>query len=172
MEELLERARAYLSELEADRNAALALSEQKAEEAKLIKARQEGFQTALELLSGESSAGNPASGEDRELYADRRGPGQWASDLQETRRRGVRRPIRELILRELSFSGQAMTAAQIAKAINYIPERTETALERMAKDGQVVRNEAGRWAIGLAGTPQLNAHGPGAGNGKLPASSA
>jgi hypothetical protein len=44
-----------------------ALSEQKAEEAKLIKARQEGFQTALELLSGESSAGNPASGEDREL---------------------------------------------------------------------------------------------------------
>ena len=81
----------------------------------------------------------------------------------------MRRPIRELILRELSFSGQAMTAAQIAKAINYIPERTETALERMAKDGQVVRNEAGRWAIGLAGTPQINAHGPGVGNGKLPA---
>jgi hypothetical protein len=75
-------------------------------------------------------------------------------------------------LRELSFSGQAMTTAQIAKAINYIPERTETALERMAKDGQVVRNEAGRWAIGLAGTPQINAHGPGVGNGKLPASSA
>jgi hypothetical protein len=63
MEELLERARAYLSDLEADRNAALALSEQKAEEAKLIKARQEGFQAALELLSGETSAGNPASGE-------------------------------------------------------------------------------------------------------------
>ena len=43
MEELLERARAYLAHLEAERKAALALSEQKAEEAKLIKARQEGF---------------------------------------------------------------------------------------------------------------------------------
>ena len=172
MEELLERARAYLSELEADRSAALALSEQKAEEAKLIKARQEGFQTALELLSGETSAGNPASGEDSELYADRRGRGERASDLQELRRRSVRRPIRELILRELSFSGQAMTATQIAKAISYIAERTETALERMEKDGQVVRNEAGRWAIGLAGTPEINGHAPGASNRKLPVSSA
>ena len=133
MEELLERARAYLSDLEADRNAALALSEQKAEEAKLIKARQEGFQAALELLSGETSAGNPASGEDRELSADRRGRDERASELQETRQRRGRRPIRELILRELSFSGQAMTAAQIAKAINYIPERTETALARWRK---------------------------------------
>ena len=43
MKELLERARAYLAGLEADRQTALALSEQKAEEAKLIKARQEGF---------------------------------------------------------------------------------------------------------------------------------
>ena len=40
---LIEQARAYLDALEADRMAALALSEQKAEEAKLIKARQEGF---------------------------------------------------------------------------------------------------------------------------------
>ena len=39
---LTEKARAYLDTLEADRRAALALSEQKAEEAKLIKARQEG----------------------------------------------------------------------------------------------------------------------------------
>src|SRR5271170_130074 len=172
VDELLERAYAYLSVLEADRNAALALSEQKAEEAKLIKARQEGFQAALELLSGETSAGNPASGEDRELSADRRGRDERAFEPQETRQRRGRRPIRELILRELSFSGQAITAAQIAKAINYIPERTETALERMEKDGQVVRNEAGRWAIGLAGPPQINGHAPGASNGKLPASSA
>jgi hypothetical protein len=50
----------------------------------------------------------------------------------------VRRPIRELILRELSFSGQAMTAAQIAKAINYIPERTETALERISATARVM----------------------------------
>src|ERR1700680_3777673 len=154
MAEQLERARAYLSDLEADRKAALALSEQKAEEAKLIKARQEGFQAALELLSGETSAGNPASAEDRELSVDHRGRGERACELQETRQPRGRRPIRELILRELSFSGQAMTAAQIAKAINYIPERTETALERMEKDGQVIRNEAGRWAIGLTGTPQ------------------
>ena len=172
MEELLERARAYLSDLEADRNAALALSEQKAEEAKLIKARQEGFQTALELLSVKISIDNSGSGENRKLTADRRDRGERASDLQELRRRSVRRPIRELILRELSFSGQAMTAAQIAKAINYIPERTETALERMEKDGRVIRNEAGRWAIGLTGRPQINGHAPGASDGELPASSA
>ena len=50
MEQLLERARAYLDTLEADRQAALTLSEQKAEEAKLIKARQEGFRAAMEIL--------------------------------------------------------------------------------------------------------------------------
>jgi hypothetical protein len=37
----IEQALAYLDALEADRKAALALSEQKAEEAKLIQARQE-----------------------------------------------------------------------------------------------------------------------------------
>jgi DNA-binding transcriptional ArsR family regulator len=167
MEELLERARAYLSDLEADRKAALAVSEQKAEEAKLIEARQEGFQAALELLSGETSAGNPASGEVRELSADRHGHGERAPDLQDTRRRRVRRPIRELILRELSFSGQAMTAAQIAKAIDYIPERTETALERLEKDGQVVRNEQGRWTIGIPAVIEPNGHTVGTSNGKF-----
>jgi hypothetical protein len=172
MEGLLERARAYLSGLEADRNAALAFIEQKTEEAKLIKARQEGFETALELLNVKISTGNPASEENRKLNAAHRGRGEQPSDVQETHRRSARRPVRELILRELSFSGQAMTAAQIAKAINYILQRTETALERMEKAGQVVRNEEGRWAIGLAGTPQINGHAPGASNGKLPASSA
>jgi hypothetical protein len=43
----IEQALAYLDALEADRMAAFALSEQKAEEAKLIKARQEGFRAAL-----------------------------------------------------------------------------------------------------------------------------
>jgi predicted transcriptional regulator len=165
MEELLERAYAYLSLLEADRNAALALSEEKAEEAKLIKVRQEGFQAALELLSGQTSAGNPVSGEDREVSAGRRN--ERASESQQTRQRRGRRSIRQLILRELSFSGQAMTATQIAKAINYIPERTETALERMEQNGQVVRNETGRWTISLAGSPQINGHASGASNGKL-----
>jgi hypothetical protein len=172
MEELLERARAYLSDLEAARNAALALIEQKAEEAKLIKARQEGFQTALELLNVKISAGNPAWRQDRKLFADPSGHGERASDLQETHPRSARRPVRELILRELSFSGQAMTAAQIAKAITYIRRRTETALERMEKDGQVVRNEAGRWTIGPFGDGSISGHAPGARNGKLPAASA
>ena len=165
MKELLERARAYLAGLEGDRQTALALSEQKTEEAKLIKARQEGFQAALALLGG-TSAGNNSSGKDRELAADPRGGDGWAAAEDQPRRRG-RRAIRELILRELSFSGQPMTAAQIAKAIEYLAERTGIALERMEQDGQVVRSEAGRWSIGLSGTPQTNGHAS-ATNGKLP----
>ena len=58
MEALLERARAYLAGLEAERRAALALSEQKAEEAKLIKARQEGFQIAMEIVCGKAPDDN------------------------------------------------------------------------------------------------------------------
>ena len=54
----LERAREYLDALEADRQAALALSEQKAEEAKLIKARQEGFQAAMKILGSAISGGD------------------------------------------------------------------------------------------------------------------
>ena len=52
-----EKAAAYLTRLEADRRAAIALSEAKAEEAKLIKARQEGFEEALEILALQISAG-------------------------------------------------------------------------------------------------------------------
>ena len=140
MPALPERARAYLDALEADRLAALALSEQKAEEAKLIKARLEGFQAALEMLRGEISVSEPKV--DPKLPARRRG----------------RRPIPQLILRELSFSGEAMTVNQIAKAIEYNRERTETALKRMEKDGQVLRNEGGRWAIGSADFTQVNGH--------------
>src|SRR6202022_1331697 len=146
MKKLLERARAYLAGLEADRQTALSLSEQKAEEAKLIKAGQEGFQAALALL-GETSAGNDSSGKDSELAADPRGGDDWAAAEEQPRRRG-RRAIRELILRELSFSGQPMTAAQIAKAIEYLADRTEIALERMHKDGQVVPNKGARGPSG------------------------
>ena len=131
MEQLLERARAYLDALEADRQAALNLSEQKAEEAKLIKARQEGFRAAIEMLGGEIAAGDVGPDPHREEPVQRR----------------ARRPIREMILRELSFCRHEMTTAQIAKAIDYIPERTETALERLERNGQVLRNE-GRWTIG------------------------
>src|SRR5580700_2432480 len=141
MKELIERARAYLACLEAEREAALALSEQKAEEAKLIKARQEGFQAALELLGDRTFAGTTASAKPREPSADPRGPNEPSDQLTEPRQRRNRRPIRELILRELSFSGQPMSATQIAKAIEYLADRTEIALERMERDGQVVRSE-------------------------------
>jgi uncharacterized glyoxalase superfamily protein PhnB len=144
----IEKALAYLDTLEADRRTALALSEQKAEEARLIKARQEGFRAAMEMFGSAISASDAAP------------------DPEEPGRRRVRRRIRELILRELSFSGQAMTVAQIAKAIEYQTERTETALHRMEETGQVLRNAGGRWAIGNTGIAQLNGHGATGGNGK------
>jgi hypothetical protein len=159
----IERVRAYLDTLEADRRAALALSEQKAEEARLIKARQEGFRAAMEMLGTAISAGDAASDT---AASDVAASGAAASDPKEFGRRRVRRQIRELILRELSFSGQAMTAAQIAKAIDYLPERTEMALQRMEESGQVLRNAGGRWAIGNTAMAQLNGHAAAGGNGK------
>jgi hypothetical protein len=169
----IEKALAYLDTLEADRRMALALSEQKAEEAKLIKARLEGFQAAMDMLGLAISAGDaardPAShpaGPASHPAGPASHPAAPASHPKEPGQRRVRRHIRELILRELSFSGQAMTATQIAKAIDYIPERTEMALERMENDGQVVRNEGGRWAIGATATAQLNGHAATGGNGK------
>jgi len=47
---LVEKTAAYLQQLEADRLAAIAASEEKAWEAKLIQARLEGFRKAMELL--------------------------------------------------------------------------------------------------------------------------
>jgi hypothetical protein len=159
----IERVLAYLDTLEADRRAALALSEQKAEEAKLIKARQEGFRAAMEMLGTAISAGDAASGDAASGDA---ASGAAALDPKELGRRRVRRQIRDLILRELSFSGEAMTATQIAKAIDYLPERTETALQRMEESGQVLRNAGGRWAIGNTALTQLNGHAATGGNGK------
>ena len=159
----IERVRAYLDTLEADRRSALALSEQKAEEARLIKARQEGFRAAMEILGTAISAGDAASDV---AASDVAASGAAASDPNEPGRRRVRRQIRELILRELSFSGQAMTAAQIAKAIDYLPERTEMALQRMEESGQVLRNAGGRWAIGNTAMAQLNGHSAAGGNAK------
>jgi DNA-binding transcriptional ArsR family regulator len=108
----------------------------------------------MELLGSAISAGDAAPDADADADAEERG------------RRRVRRPIRELILRELSFSGQAMTATQIAKAIDYHPERTETALERLEETGQVLRNAGGRWAIGNTTVVQLNGHAATGDNGK------
>ena len=126
-------ARAYLDILEADWRAALVLSEQKAEEAKLIKVRAEGFREALKILG----SAIPASDVE-------------ASHSNEPTRR-IRRRIPQLIVRELSFSGLAMTTRQIADAIDYFPDRTESALLRMEKSREVVRDREGRWAIGAAG---------------------
>ena len=131
MEQLLERARAYLDALEAERQMALALSKQKAQEAELIKARQEGFQAAIDMVGSEIAAGN--AGTDRQP--------------KEPVKRRARRSIREMILHELSFSGHAMTTGEIAGAINYLPERTQRALQRMEAGGQVHQNHD-RWAVG------------------------
>jgi hypothetical protein len=51
-----------------------------------------------------------------------------------------------MILRELSFSGEAMTTTQIGKAIDYVSTRTETTLKRLEKAGKVVRTGNSRWA--------------------------
>jgi hypothetical protein len=121
----------------------------KPRKAKLIKARQEGFRAAIEMLGGEIATGDVGTDPDRQEPVQRR----------------VRRTIREMILRELSFCGHAMTTAQIAKAIEYIPERTETALERLERDGQVLRNE-GRWAIGITSLTHMSGHVQRSGNSK------
>ena len=147
----LEKAREYLDALEADRQAALALSEQKAEEARLIKSRQEGFQAALELLGGAIST------DDAE------------ADPEALSRRRQRRNIRQLIVHELAFSGQAMTLKQIAEAVDYHPDRTETALMRMEKGGQVYRDGADRWAIGTTTLTHMNGHAVKAGNSNVAA---
>ena len=98
----LEKAYDYLERLEADRLTALQVSEQQAEQAKLIKARQEGFQAAMEIFAITISIGNSESRNAKAPVPKR-----------------IRRPIRQIILSELSFSGQTMTATQIAKAIGY-----------------------------------------------------
>jgi DNA-binding IclR family transcriptional regulator len=146
-----EKALAYLKALEADRQTALALSEQKSAEAKLIEARQEGFRAAIKML-----------GEDICIATPEHSPKERAE-------RRARRPIPELILRELSFSGQRMTARQIAMAVDYNLERTETALRRLAEAGQVERSENDRWQIASTTIAQLSVHAVTKANAKHPA---
>jgi hypothetical protein len=136
----LAEATAHLEKLETDRRAAMTISEQKAEEARLIAARLEGFRAALDILAGATPVNF------HELQSDKPGP----------RRR--RRDISDLIVRELSFSGQEMTTTQIAKAIAYIPERTKTVLQRLEKDGKVVQIENGRWVAQATRIMKPNGH--------------
>jgi hypothetical protein len=57
-----------------------------------------------------------------------------------------------------------MTLKQIAKAIDYHPDRTEMALTRVEKGGQVYREGADRWAIGTPTLTHMNSYAVQAGN--------
>jgi len=133
-----EKAAAYLTRLEADRRAALAVSEAKAEEAKLIKARMEGFEEAVEILGVQTSLS--------------------VIEVMHNKAPLRRRNIPQLILRELSFSGKAMAKEQIAKAIDYLPFQTERALKRLASSGKIVQNSDGRWEVVTPTPVQSNGH--------------
>ena len=102
----VEKALAHLQQLEADRLAAIAASEQKAWEAKLIEARRKGFREAMELLGLEAS---PA-----------------VTEQECPKQRRAKRDIRRLILTELSFSGRTMTTNQIAAAVDYVDNELNT----------------------------------------------
>jgi DNA-binding IclR family transcriptional regulator len=70
-------------------------------------------------------------------------------------------------LHELSFSGQPMTAGQIARAIDYNPAGTETALERMERGGQVLRSDGSRWIIPITAATEPNGHAVNGSNGEF-----
>jgi len=123
----MEKAAAYLSKLEADRMAVMALSKQKELEAMLLKAREEGFREAMDIFSSSSYNGIKEKTDE--------GP----------KRR--RRDIRQMIIKELSYSAKAMTTRQIAKAIDYLPDRTEVALKRLQNEGKTVQNRDGLWEV-------------------------
>jgi hypothetical protein len=141
-----EKAAAYLNKLEVDRRAAIAVSEEKAEEAKIIEARQQGFREAMEILVLQP----PPSDTDVE------------PNNPPVRRQ--RRNIPQLILNELSFSGKAMTKEQIARAVDYTPAQAEKVLERMEGSAKVVRRRDDRWEAVTPAVPQSNGHGPTAAN--------
>ena len=137
----IERAIAHLKKLEADRSAAIAVSKEKIQEAKLIKARQQGFQEALEILKVNLSLSRDEVSTPTPGRSERR----------------TRRSIPQFISNELSFSGKAMTTNQIAKAIDYLTDRTEKALERMESSGQIMRTRDGRWAVHIP-PAKINGH--------------
>jgi len=154
-----EKAAAYLSRLEADRRAAIAVSEAKAEEAKLIKAQQKGFEEALELMGLQMSPDNTeAEPDNTEAEPDNI---ESKTEKSSVRRR---RNIPQLIIRELSFSGTAMAKEQIARSIDYLPWQTERALRRLESSGKIVRNTDGRWEVVTSTVTQTNGHAIAAAN--------
>jgi CRP-like cAMP-binding protein len=134
----MEEAAAYLLKLETDRAAALAASEEKVREATLIKAREEGFREAMEIF-GLTSAPSDDKAETEEPC------------------RAKRRDIRQMIMKELSYSAKAMTKQQIAKAIEYTPEGTEAALKRLERTG-TVQNRDGYWEAVAVPAAQPNGY--------------
>ena len=134
-----EKAAAYLTRLEADRRAAIAVSQAKAEEAKLIKAQMEGFEEALEILGLQISPDTTEAKTSKSFARQRRN-------------------IPQLIIRELSFSGTAMAKEQIARSIDYLPWQTERALRRLESFGKIVQNKDGRWEVVTSTVVQTNGH--------------
>jgi predicted transcriptional regulator len=137
----MEKATAYLSKLEDDRAVALAASKEKALEAMLIKAREEGFKEAMKIF-GSNVPANVTSN-DIEVATHER-------------HRRKRRDIRQMIIKELSYSGKAMTTRQIAKGIDYLPERTEVLLKRLKSEGKIIQNRDGLWEVVVITDPSLD----------------
>jgi hypothetical protein len=115
------------------------VSEEKVREAMLIKARQEGFREAMEIFG--LSVTPDAEVVDMGKFV-----------------RGKRRDIRQMIIKELSFSGKAMSREQIAKAIDYLSEGTEAALKRLESAGKIVQNRDGHWEAVAITVAQPNGH--------------
>ena len=132
MSNLMEKAAAYLSKLEADRMAAMELSKQKELEAMLLKAREEGFREAMEIFSSN--------------VIDKISHDRLKEETDEGHKRR-RRDIRQMIIKELSYSAKAMTTRQIATAIDYLTDRTEAALKRLQSEGKTVQNRDGLWEV-------------------------
>src|SRR5246127_4856017 len=102
----IEKVVAHLNKLEDERRAAIALSKEKAQEAKLIRARQEGFQEALAILNIDISL------KDEKASTSTTTTTTTTTTTQSNKR--TRRNIPQFISNELSFSGKAMTTNQIA----------------------------------------------------------
>ena len=128
----MEKATVYLSKLEADRMAAMELSKEKELEAMLIKAREEGFREAMGIF-GLNNTPNISHN-------------HFEAANHKTHRR-KRRDIRQMIMQELSYSAKAMTTRQIAKAIDYLADGTETALKWLRDEGKIVQHRDGLWEL-------------------------
>ena len=108
----MEKAAVYLSKLEADRTAAMELSKQKELEAMLLNAREDGFRDAMEICGLNTTPGIASNNIEVE---------------NQIFHRRKRRDIRQMIIKELSYSAKAMTTQQIATAIDYLPGGVKTA---------------------------------------------